>query len=253
MARALSILIASAWLAACGEPGPLAALEPGERGRVVRVIDGDALVLDTGLSVRLVGIEAPAPARRDRRGQPYADESRRLLEDLVIGREVRLYYPGLTRDRYDRALAHIETADALGPRLWVNEAMVRRGGARARAYPDTAALGDLLLAAETEARAAAQGMWSKGAYAIPKAADIAPGTRGFAIVSAQVARAGSADRPGAVCTLELEDAALVVDVDAAAASACRSGAGPRRIRGYVSEGRMELTHAFNFETAEPFD
>ena len=34
-------------LAACGRPDPLAGLQPGERGRVVRVIDGDALVLDT--------------------------------------------------------------------------------------------------------------------------------------------------------------------------------------------------------------
>jgi len=39
---------------------PLAGTQPGEHGRVVRVIDGDALVLDTGQSVRLVGIEAPA-------------------------------------------------------------------------------------------------------------------------------------------------------------------------------------------------
>ncbi|MEL7481508.1 MAG: hypothetical protein AAGJ29_08095, partial [Pseudomonadota bacterium] len=52
----------------------------GEVGRVVRVIDGDALVLDTGLVVRLAGIEAPSPERRGRRGQPYADTSARVLE-----------------------------------------------------------------------------------------------------------------------------------------------------------------------------
>jgi endonuclease YncB( thermonuclease family) len=52
--------MALAALAACSAPDPLAGTQPGEHGRVVRVIDGDALVLDTGQSVRLVGIEAPA-------------------------------------------------------------------------------------------------------------------------------------------------------------------------------------------------
>jgi len=48
-------------LAACNtSEDPLDELAVGERGRVVRVLDGDALVLDTGQSVRLVGVEAPA-------------------------------------------------------------------------------------------------------------------------------------------------------------------------------------------------
>jgi endonuclease YncB( thermonuclease family) len=54
------LLMALAALAACSAPDPLAGTQPREHGRVVRVIDGDALVLDTGQSVRLVGIEAPA-------------------------------------------------------------------------------------------------------------------------------------------------------------------------------------------------
>ena len=42
---------------------PFDGLPKGEAGRVVRIIDGDALVLDTGLVVRLAGIEAPTPER----------------------------------------------------------------------------------------------------------------------------------------------------------------------------------------------
>ena len=70
--------------AGCRQSDPLDTLAQGETGRVVRIIDGDALVLDTGLSVRLVGLEAPAPERYNRAGEPYADASARLLEDLVI-------------------------------------------------------------------------------------------------------------------------------------------------------------------------
>ncbi|MEH6411849.1 MAG: hypothetical protein V7741_15080 [Hyphomonas sp.] len=54
------LVLALATLAACSAPNPLAETQPGEHGRVVRVIDGDALVLDTRQSVRLIGIEAPA-------------------------------------------------------------------------------------------------------------------------------------------------------------------------------------------------
>lgn len=104
---------------------------------MVRVIDGDALVLDTRQSVRLIGIEAPARPYKDRVGAPYFEESRRMLEDMALGREVQLFYAGLTRDRYDRALAHVVTTDALGPDLWLNREMVARGGARMRVYPDT--------------------------------------------------------------------------------------------------------------------
>jgi endonuclease YncB( thermonuclease family) len=61
-----------------------------------------------------------------------------MLEDMALGREVQLFYAGLTRDRYDRTLAHVMTTDALGPDLWLNREMVARGGARVRVYPDTA-------------------------------------------------------------------------------------------------------------------
>ena len=60
--RNIVIFAAALIVAACGRApaDPLEGLAVGERGRVVRVIDGDALVLSTGQSVRLIGIEAPA-------------------------------------------------------------------------------------------------------------------------------------------------------------------------------------------------
>jgi len=149
--------MALAALAACSAPDPLADTQLGEHGRVVRVIDGDEMVLDTGQSVRLVGIEAPAGPYKDREGAPFLKESRRMLEDMALGREMQLFYAGLTRDRYDRALAHVMTTDALGPDLWLNREMVERGGARV--YPDMAGANDLLLAPEAEARAAGRGLW----------------------------------------------------------------------------------------------
>ena len=45
------------------------------------LLDGGALVLDTGQSVRLVGIEAPAAPYKDREGDPGYEDAMRLLED----------------------------------------------------------------------------------------------------------------------------------------------------------------------------
>lgn len=221
-------------------------MQPGERGRVVRVIDGDSLVLDTGQSVRLVGIEAPAFGRGERIDQPHARESRRLLEDLVLGRKVRLYYGGLTRDRYDRALAHLVTDDALGPRLWVNRELLVRGAARFRAYPDTERGLEPLQAAEREAIAARTGLWRRRAYAIADARDLADPGRGFLIVEAILGPREAGRAEDAVCWRRLMASQFSLEVRPAAMAICDLPAGLKvRVRGWQSGGRMELSAASN--------
>ncbi|MEM7768775.1 MAG: thermonuclease family protein [Pseudomonadota bacterium] len=240
-------------LAGCGAPDPLAELVPGERGRVVRVIDGDALVLDTGQSVRLVSVEAPALAWRDRAGQPFAAEAKRMLEDLVLGREVQLYYAGLSRDRYDRALAHVVTIDALGPEVWLNRDLVLRGAARVRVYPDTARGAEGLLGAERTARETGAGLWSLPEYQVTWAADMDRDVRGFVLVDGILGEArlpppeGETDnrRPRA-CVRSLLGSALRVGVQGSAVGVCEMAAGTRvRVRGYLRNGEIEITHPLN--------
>jgi len=242
-------------LVACGSPDPYRDFVPGEQGRVVRIIDGDAFVLDTGQSVRLVAIEAPAPGRRNRAPEPHADNSARLLEDLALGRVVRLYYAGLSRDRYDRALAHARTIDTAGPDLWINRELVARGAARVRIYPDTARGAEPLLAVEADARAGGIGLWSLGDYAIGRASEVAAGRRGFVIIEGVLAapvapsepEAGDRRRrPPPSCVRPFLDSAVRLDVAPAAAEICRLPVGSRlQVRGYLSGGRLEVTHRLN--------
>ncbi len=226
------------------------AMEPGERGRVVRVFDGDALVLESGQSVRLIGIEAPAGPYRDRAGEPGHDIATRMLEDMVLGREVELRYAGLTRDRFDRALAHVVTTDELGPRLWLNAEMVGRGGARVRIYADTAAGSDLLLAREAEARSEGHGLWGKeGIWQVHDATRLPEGFARFQMVTGEVADMRGSGGRGTVCELSLSDSLLVLEIETPAAALCQLPRGSRiRARGYVREGRMEITHELSVET-----
>ena len=251
MARLKVGLVVFMTLVACGAPGPLDSLEPGERGRVVRVVDGDTIVLDTGQSVRLVGIEAPSGGYRDRAPQPYHTESKRMMEDMVLGREVQLHYGGLTRDRYDRALAHAQTVDALGPTLWLNAEMVKRGGARVRVYPDTAAANAPLLKFEGDARRGEIGLWRATEYRIPYASDLPKAFEGFQLVRGHVSGMRGAEGFGAVCDLSLQNSALRLQIQSAAASLCQEAPGLGVLaRGYVRGDEMEISHPLNFEVVE---
>lgn len=244
--RRLPLLIWLCLMAACAKPHPLDALEPGERGRVVRVLDGDALVLDTGQSVRLAGIEAPARPWKDRAGEPFNEDAKRMLEDMTLGREVQLYYAGLTRDRYDRALAQVRTTDALGPELWLNAELVRRGGARVRAYPDTAGGCETFPALEEEAREDKRGLWALKAYHVTDAADLPAEFGRFQLARGVIAGMTGSDAFGTACELALEDSALVLDIATAAAEDCQLPAGTAVLaRGYVREGHMEVSHPLN--------
>jgi endonuclease YncB( thermonuclease family) len=250
--RASAVFGLVAVLAACGAPkDPLDGLAVGERGRVVRVLDGDALVLDTGQSVRLVGIEAPAAPYRDREGDEGYETAKRLLEDMVLGREVELRYGGLTRDRYDRALAHVVTTDALGPRLWLNAEMVRKGGARVRVYPDTAAANGPLLELEMKARTETRGLWEDGVWIIHDAAALPADAERFQLVEGVAGGMKGSDERFAVCDVALKDSSLILEVQKAAAELCQLPDGTRiRARGFLRDGRLEVSHPLNLEILE---
>jgi micrococcal nuclease len=226
-------------------PDPLAGLEPGETSRVVRVYDGDALVLDNGLTVRLAGIEAPAGQRRGDRPRPaeaFSKEARQALEDLTLGREVALFYGGSRRDRYGRALAHLRVTDETGRTLWVNGEMIAAGAARVRTWPDTIALNDTLLAMEGPAREGGLGLWGLPDYAVREVAEQARSpVWGFSVLRGKAN--GHAWRSG-TCTLTFADG-FVAAIERSDAIACAEWgqAGQLRFRGWQGrEPAFDVSH-----------
>jgi len=82
---------------------PLAALADDFDGRVVGVSSGDTItVLDSAQGrheIRLVGVGAPES------DQPFGQQSRKHLSDLVFGKNVRVEW--LKRDRYGHILGKV--------------------------------------------------------------------------------------------------------------------------------------------------
>lgn len=140
-------------------------LKSGERGVVARVIDGDSLVLESGLKVSLANIQTPKMAWPDRGldAWPLADAARDYVQSLCLDQTVQLYYSGDQRDRYGRAIAQVELVsdDADEDSIWLQHAVVAQG--LARVYPwrshavDMKAMFEGQLMAQTQKK----GIWNE--------------------------------------------------------------------------------------------
>ncbi len=162
----------------------LGALEGSGRTRLVFVVDGDTVVLDSGRQVRLVDIQAP----RLPLGRPgfvkwsLADEAKAALEALVVGETVKLGFGGRRVDRHDRLLAHLLTADD----VWVQEALLSQGFARVYSFADKRSLVADMMARERRSRNADRGIWSHPYYGVLDPAASAAHLDQFALVKERV-------------------------------------------------------------------
>lgn len=110
-----------------------------ESGVVAEVIDGDTLLLESGLTIRLLGIDAPA------RGQAGYQEAKTYLETLIDGEIIRLEYDRYQDDKYGRILAYVfencrrSYGCRKGQRL-INVVLVKEGYVKAQIYKDRAKL-----------------------------------------------------------------------------------------------------------------
>lgn len=106
---------------------------------VTKVLDGDTVLISGGQRVRLLGIDA------DERGYPCYDEAKDKLEDLVLGKEVRLESDSEDKDQYDRLLRYIFLNDN------ISVVLVKKGYAVARIQEPNTKYEDVIIRAEQKA------------------------------------------------------------------------------------------------------
>jgi endonuclease YncB( thermonuclease family) len=150
-----------------------------------RVMDGDTLLLSDGRRVRLIGVNAPELARRDRKAQPLAREAKQLAERFLAGGDLELVYDKSRRDRYGRLLAHVynHRGDSL------ESALLSSGMAFHVAIAPNLSLAECLSEREEWARRAGRGIWATGAWPVVQAAQIRPGDGGFVLLRGTVKKA----------------------------------------------------------------
>lgn len=119
--------------------------------RVVRVIDGDTIVLEGGQRVRYIGVDTPELSD----GVEFlAHEAREANRGFVEGRIVSLEKDYSETDRFGRLLRYVYVDST-----FVNAELVRMGYAEAKAYPPDTKYQSCLEALEREAREAGTGIW----------------------------------------------------------------------------------------------
>ena len=122
------------------------------RGQVLAVPDGNTLTVLIGNrkeTVKLIGIDAPEPAR-----EPWGPAATRTLKTLAEGHSVRLELDAARRDPSKHLLAHVFIGATS-----VNLEMLRQGQAVASNRPPNIAHTDEYRQAEREAREAGRGLW----------------------------------------------------------------------------------------------
>lgn len=137
-------------------------MDVAEQGEVVRVVDGDTIIVRVGgreERVRYIGVNAPELANLERGvdAECGALEAAVANRELVEGRSVALERDVTDRDRFGRLLRHV-WVDRDGWRL-VTEALVDSGAIRARSYPPDTSRDPQLDTAERAARSSGRGMW----------------------------------------------------------------------------------------------
>jgi micrococcal nuclease len=153
---ALPAVLGAAWFwTSTATPAPFA------RGTVVRVIDGDTiLVRGAGgriEDVRLLGIDTPETVDPRKPVQCFGPEASAFAKHLETGRAVTLAYDRELHDRYGRFLAYVWLTG--GRPLFVNAVLVQRGYARTYPFPPNTAHAALFAGLERSAAVAGRGLW----------------------------------------------------------------------------------------------
>jgi endonuclease YncB( thermonuclease family) len=236
-------------------------LRDGPKGTVASVVDGDTMLLDNGLVVRLIGIQAPhlALARDGLADWPKGLDARLALEAIALDHKVILRYGGADKDRYGRMLAQVYLVGP--PEIWVQQQMLSTGMARVYSFPDNRACLPDLFAAETAARTAALGIWNDPYYRVRRAerpADFATLAGHYELVEGRVL---SAEKTGGRVFLNFgrrfkEDFTAVIDAKALRLFAAdrldplKLGGALVRVRGWVDlrDGpRIDVSHPEQIE------
>ncbi|MBX5489612.1 MAG: thermonuclease family protein [Chloroflexi bacterium] len=125
--------------------------------RVVRVVDGDTIIVAIGgrqQRVRYIGVNAPESVDPRREVQCFGREAAARNAQLVDGQRVWLEKDVSETDPYGRLLRYVYVNGTM-----VNAELVREGYARAVTFPPDVRYAEELRRLEREAREARRGLW----------------------------------------------------------------------------------------------
>ena len=154
IAYILPILFLACFLSGCIGSSPA---ETPKVYTVKRVIDGDTIELDNGVTVRYIGIDAPETKHPSKPVEYFGKEATEYNRKLVKGKKVKLVFDVQEKDKYGRLLAYVYLPDD----TFVNAELVKGGYAKVATHPPNVKHQELFLKLQRDAQRENRGLWSK--------------------------------------------------------------------------------------------
>lgn len=136
--------------------------------KVVRVIDGDTIVLLSGEKVRLLGVNAPELGYKGALNDAGALAAKKFLKTRVLNRFVVIEKDAEDKDHYGRTLAHV----FLKSGEHINKDLLRNGKVFLNIHPPNLRYSSQLIDAQSKAEKAGTGVWSAKLYRLQLATQI---------------------------------------------------------------------------------
>lgn len=129
--------------------------------QVVRVYDGDTVVLEDGKHVRLLGINTPEIESHQQAEEPGGVAAKKWLQaQLADNNKIYLEFDQVKQDKYKRSLAHLFLPDG----THLNRALLENGHGIVSIIPPNTRYSEELIAAQQHAEKLKLGIWSMPEY-----------------------------------------------------------------------------------------
>lgn len=123
--------------------------------KVIRVVDGDTIELESGQKVRYIGINTPETVHPTKPVECFGHEASAKNKELVEGKNIELGKDVSETDKYGRLLRYVYVDG-----IFVNDYLVREGFANSTSFPPDIKYQGQFLKAEAEARQKNRGLWN---------------------------------------------------------------------------------------------
>lgn len=134
---------------------PSLSIKNHKLAKVIRVIDGDTIELESGQKVRYIGIDTPETVDPRKTTQCFGQEASSKNKDLVEGEVVSLEKDVSETDKYGRLLRYVYIGD-----IFVNDYLVEEGYAYASSFPPDVKYQENFQNSQHRAQSNNKGLWS---------------------------------------------------------------------------------------------
>jgi len=128
----------------------------GPSYQVIKVIDGDTIVLKNGRHLRYIGIDTPEINWKNiSQSDCYAWQAREINKKLVLGKKIKLKKDVSETDKYNRFLRYVYVGN-----LFVNDYLIKQGYAHLLTIPPDIKYSHIFKDSQKQAKKNNKGLWN---------------------------------------------------------------------------------------------